>query len=48
MIEQHALSSQAAMIVMGAFGRSRLRETLFGGVTQHLVTAARVPLLLAH
>ena len=47
-IEQHALSSQAALIVMGAFGRSRLRETLFGGVTQHLVTAARVPLLLAH
>ena len=47
-IEQHALSARAALVVMGAFGRSRLRETLFGGVTQHLVTSARVPLLLAH
>lgn len=47
-IEQHALSERAAMIVMGAFGRSRLRETLFGGVTQHLLGSASVPLLLAH
>jgi nucleotide-binding universal stress UspA family protein len=35
-------------IVMGAFGHSRLRETIFGGVTRFLLTAARVPLLLAH
>ena len=36
------------LIVMGAFGKSRLRETLFGGVTQYLVTSGRFPLLLAH
>lgn len=47
-IEQHALSERAAMIVMGAFGRSRLRETLFGGVTRYLLGCASVPLLLAH
>ena len=38
----------ATLIVMGAFGHSRLRETLFGGVTRYLLDAARVPLLLAH
>lgn len=35
-------------LVMGAFGRSRLRETLFGGVTKHLIAECPVPLLLAH
>ena len=33
---------------MGAFGHSRLRETIFGGVTRYLLGEARVPLLLAH
>lgn len=35
-------------LVMGAYGRSRLRETLFGGVTKHLMAECQVPLLLAH
>ena len=35
-------------LVMGAYGRSRLRETLFGGVTKHLMAECDVPLLLAH
>lgn len=35
-------------ITMGAFGHSRLRETIFGGVTRYLLGEARVPLLLAH
>jgi nucleotide-binding universal stress UspA family protein len=39
---------RADWIVMGAFGHSRLRETIFGGVTRHLLGEARVPLLLAH
>lgn len=38
----------ARLIVTGAFGRSRLRETLFGGVTRHLLLHSRTPLLLAH
>ncbi len=38
----------AAWMVMGAFGHSRFRETVFGGVTRHLLAEARVPLLLAH
>lgn len=43
-----ALELQADWIVMGAFGHSRLRETIFGGVTRYLLAEARVPLLLAH
>ena len=47
-LEKEALAMGAGLIVMGAFGRSRLRETIFGGVTQYLLTSGRIPLLLAH
>jgi nucleotide-binding universal stress UspA family protein len=37
------------LLVMGAYGRSRLREYLFGGVTRHFIEDATAPaLLLAH
>ena len=35
-------------MVMGAFGHSRLRELVFGGVTRTMLREVRVPLLLAH
>ncbi|WP_158702968.1 universal stress protein [Allosphingosinicella vermicomposti] len=38
----------AGLIVMGAFGHSRLREFLLGGVTADLLSESEVPLLLAH
>jgi nucleotide-binding universal stress UspA family protein len=38
----------AGMIVMGGFVPSRLRELLFGGVTQDLLRQSPVPLLMAH
>ncbi len=38
----------AAYIVMGAYGHSRLRETVLGGATRDLLAGATVPLLLAH
>lgn len=47
-LEKEAEALGAGLIVMGAFGRSRLRETLFGGATQYLLTSGRFPLLLAH
>ncbi len=34
-------------IVMGAYGHSRWRQRLFGGVTRHMLAEANVPLLLA-
>jgi len=33
---------------MGGFGRSRLVESLFGGVTERLLKDAAVPLFLKH
>jgi nucleotide-binding universal stress UspA family protein len=39
----------AGLLVMGAYGKSRMREYLFGGVTQYFLTEASAPaLLLAH
>lgn len=36
----------AAFCVMGAYGHSRLREAVFGGVTQELLGSEGIPLLL--
>lgn len=38
----------ADLIVAGAYGHSRFREWILGGVTQDLLAASPVPLLLAH
>jgi len=38
----------AAYLVMGAYGHSRAREFLLGGVTRNLIDRCPVPLLLAH
>jgi nucleotide-binding universal stress UspA family protein len=34
--------------VMGAYGHSRLREGLFGGVTRRMLTDCSIPLILSH
>lgn len=41
--------SGGQLLVMGAYGRSRMREMLFGGVTRHFLQSREGPaLLLAH
>ena len=46
---QEAIGTLAAdWVVMGAFGHSRWRELVFGGVTRAMLRDTRVPLLLAH
>lgn len=47
-IDKHAVKTGADLIVMGAFGRSRLREFVLGGVTRKLTRSSSKPLLLAH
>jgi nucleotide-binding universal stress UspA family protein len=38
-----------ALLVMGGYGHSQLREWIFGGFTRHVLqTAAPVPVLIAH
>ena len=36
------------LIVMGAYGHSRLRETVLGGATRHILAHMTVPVLLSH
>jgi nucleotide-binding universal stress UspA family protein len=43
-----AVEHHANCVVMGAYGRSRLRETIMGGVTNDMLTSSKIPLLLAH
>lgn len=47
-ILNEAESVQADLIVVGAYGRSRLREFILGGVTRELLTVSPIPLLMAH
>jgi nucleotide-binding universal stress UspA family protein len=47
-LRQHATDVAADLIVMGAWGHSRLRERIFGGTTKSMLDEAAVPLLLAH
>ena len=43
-----AAANEAALVVMGAYGHSRLREWIFGGFTQHVLRGAEVPVLMMH
>ncbi|MEO9635704.1 MAG: universal stress protein [Parasphingorhabdus sp.] len=43
-----AENMQAAYLVMGAYGHSRAREFLFGGVTRSLFKNSPVPLVVSH
>jgi nucleotide-binding universal stress UspA family protein len=36
------------LLVKGAYTQSRLRQMIFGGATQHVMTNAHLPVLLAH
>jgi nucleotide-binding universal stress UspA family protein len=38
----------ADLVLKGAFTRSRFRQVVFGGTTQHILDYANVPVLLAH
>jgi nucleotide-binding universal stress UspA family protein len=43
-----ASEAGADLLVMGGYGRSRLRELVLGGVTRHVLSHAQLPVLLAH
>jgi nucleotide-binding universal stress UspA family protein len=43
-----AAREQAALLVMGGYGHSRVREWIFGGFTQRILRAAEIPVLIAH
>lgn len=43
-----ALAVGADLLVMGGYGHSHLRETIFGGVTDHIRWHADLPVLMVH
>jgi len=38
----------ADLLVMGAYGHSRMREFVFGGATEHILNKMTVPVLMSH
>ncbi len=47
-IQKHALEVGADLIVCGSYGRSPLRERLFGGTTGEILNECALPVLLVH
>lgn len=43
-----AVAQEADLLVMGAYGRTRLQEFIIGGATRTVLHAARLPILLSH
>nr|WP_237331736.1 universal stress protein [Ralstonia syzygii] len=43
-----AADFNADLLVMGAYGRTRLRELILGGVTRTLLASMTVPVLMSH
>ncbi|WP_299191787.1 universal stress protein [uncultured Erythrobacter sp.] len=43
-----AAARECGMLVMGAYGHSRLAEMLLGGVTRRMLSEPQLPILLAH
>ena len=47
-IARYARAGDAGLIVMGGYGRSRMRELILGGATRHLIRSSPMPVFLAH
>jgi nucleotide-binding universal stress UspA family protein len=48
MLLSRAADEGADLIVMGAYGRSRVRELVLGGATRHVLDHMTVPVLMSH
>lgn len=47
-LTRHAQDIDADLVVMGAYGHSRLREAILGGSTRNMLENARIPVFMAH
>jgi nucleotide-binding universal stress UspA family protein len=47
-LERHLKAQRADVMVMGAFGHSRLREIVLGGVTEHMLSHTPAAVWLSH
>ena len=47
-LQDHALQCGADLLVMGAYGHSRLREFILGGATREVLDDPQLPVLMSH
>ena len=47
-LARHVWDQNADLLVMGAYGHSRLREAILGGATRNMLEKAEIPVLMAH
>lgn len=47
-LEGYAAKCGSDLLVMGAYGRSRAREFILGGATEHMLHDPKIPLFLSH
>ncbi|MDE2016763.1 MAG: universal stress protein [Hyphomicrobiales bacterium] len=47
-VQEHAATTRAGLVVMGAYVHSRLREWAFGGATRTAIRDGKAPTLLSH
>lgn len=47
-IEQVYRDTGGDLLIMGAYSRSRVRQMLFGGVTEHMLFKTEIPVLMLH
>jgi nucleotide-binding universal stress UspA family protein len=47
-LERHAVDFGADLIVMGAYGHSRFRESILGGATRDMLETVKLPVLMTH
>ena len=45
---EHCTAAGTDLLVMGAFGHSRVREFVLGGATRSVLDDVRIPVLLSH
>lgn len=48
MLQERAIERGAGLLVMGAFGHSRMREFVLGGATAGILADLRLPVMLSH
>ncbi|WP_417249666.1 universal stress protein [Celeribacter sp.] len=47
-LERHVRDKDADLLVMGAYGHSRFRESIMGGATRNMLESSKVPVLMSH
>jgi nucleotide-binding universal stress UspA family protein len=47
-MESHVTSRNGDLLVMGAYGHSRLREFILGGATKSMLARPPVPIFFSH